>query len=146
MDRSEFLIRLKKKGIDPQIVSFDSSTKDGCNIRKNRLGWEVFMRERGKEYDNIGFPSESDALQYLYDELVKYTEMGRTDIDIQTSDCRAKTEVKPVQENHSGNLHKIFCRKLLTMSNERCILHPSKDSDASEPVPGAASFTKFTGV
>lgn len=71
MDRSEFLIRLKKKGIDPQIVSFDSSTKDGCNIRKNRLGWEVFMRERGKEYNNIGFLSESDALQYLYDELVK---------------------------------------------------------------------------
>ena len=69
--------------------------------------------------------------------------MGRTDIDIQTSDCRAKTEVKPVQENHSGNLHKIFCRKLLTISNERCILHASKDSDASEPVPGAASFTNL---
>ena len=69
--------------------------------------------------------------------------MGRTDIDIQTSDCRAKTEVKPVQENHSGKLHKIFCRKLLTMSNERCILHASKDSDASEPVPGAVSFTNL---
>ena len=26
--------------------------------------------------------------------------MGRTDIGIQTSDCRAKTEVKPVQESY----------------------------------------------
>ena len=42
-----------------------------------------------------------------------------------------------------GKLHKIFCKKLLTMSNERCILHASKDSDASEPVPGALSFTNL---
>lgn len=42
-----------------------------------------------------------------------------------------------------GKLHKIFCKKLLTMSNERCILHASKDSDASEPVPGKVSFTNL---
>ena len=41
------------------------------------------------------------------------------------------------------NLHKNFCKKLLTMSNERCILHASKDSDASGPVPGAVSFTNL---
>ena len=34
-------------------------------------------------------------------------------------------------------------KKLLTMSNERCILHALKDSDASEPVPGAVSFTNL---
>ena len=41
------------------------------------------------------------------------------------------------------NLHKNFCKKLLTMSNKRCILHASKDSDASGPVPGAVSFTNL---
>ena len=29
----------------------------------------TFDRERGKESDYMGFPSESDALQYLFDQL-----------------------------------------------------------------------------
>ena len=70
MNKNEFIARLKEKGIPPEIVSFDSSTNDGHNIRKNKLGWETFTRERGKEYDCIGFPSESDALQHMFDELV----------------------------------------------------------------------------
>ena len=70
MNRNEFLVRLKEKGIPPDIVSFDSSTSEGYNIRKNRLQWETFIRERGMEYDCMVFPSESDALQHMFDELV----------------------------------------------------------------------------
>lgn len=69
MDRNEFVIRLEENGIPPEIVSFDSSTNDGYNIRKNKLRWEAFTRERGVEYNCIGFPSESDALQHMFDEL-----------------------------------------------------------------------------
>ena len=70
MNRNEFIARLKENGIPPEIVSFDSSTNDGYNIRKNKLRWETFTRERGKEYNCIGFPSESDALQHVFNELV----------------------------------------------------------------------------
>ena len=70
MNRNEFIARLKENGISPEIVSFDSSTNDGYNIRKNKLHWETLIRERGKEYDCTGFPSESDALQHMFDELV----------------------------------------------------------------------------
>ena len=70
MNRNEFITRLKENGISPEIVSFDSSMDDGYNIRKNKLHWKTFIRERGKEYDCIGFPSESDALQHMLDELV----------------------------------------------------------------------------
>ena len=70
MNRNEFITRLKESGIPQKIVSFDSSMNDGYNIRKNKLRWETFTRERGKEYDCIGFPSESDALQHMFDELV----------------------------------------------------------------------------
>ena len=45
MDRNEFIARLKENGIPPEIVSFDSSTNDGYNIRKNKLRWETFIRE-----------------------------------------------------------------------------------------------------
>ena len=34
------------------------------------LKWITFTRERGKEYHCIGFPSESEALQHMFDELV----------------------------------------------------------------------------
>ena len=70
MNKNEFIVRLQENGIPPEIVSFDSSTNDGYTIRKNKLRWETFTRERGKEYDCIGFSSESDALQHMLDELV----------------------------------------------------------------------------
>lgn len=70
MNKNEFIARLKENGIPQGIVSFDSSTNDGYNIRKNKLRWETFTRERGKEYNCIGFPSESDALQHMLDELI----------------------------------------------------------------------------
>ena len=70
MNRNEFIARLKENGISPEIVSFDSSTKEGYHVRKNELRWETFTRQRGKEYDCIGFPSQSEALQHMLDELV----------------------------------------------------------------------------
>lgn len=70
MNRKEFIAGLKENGIPLEIVSFDSSINDGYNIRKNKLRWETFTRERGKEYNCIGFPSESDALQHVFNELV----------------------------------------------------------------------------
>ncbi len=70
MDRAEFGDQLKKNGISPEIVSFNNSVNEGYNIRKNRLCWETFVRERGVEYDCMGFPSESDALQYMLNQLV----------------------------------------------------------------------------
>lgn len=71
MNKNDFCTSLKQKGIDPEIVSFDDSLSDGYNVRKNHFRFEVFVRERGTEYDCVGFSSESDALQYLFDELIK---------------------------------------------------------------------------
>lgn len=70
MDRTEFVRQLKEHGIDPNIVTFEDNVADGYGIRKNRFRWEVFLRERGAEYNCVGFPSESDALIYLLDRLV----------------------------------------------------------------------------
>ena len=72
MDRNDFYQLLEQKGIPQRIVSFDNSINDGFNIRKNRLNWEAFLRERGSEFDCMGFPSESDALQYLLERIVQY--------------------------------------------------------------------------
>ena len=69
MTRMEFLLLLKKHSINENIVVFDDSIKEGYCVRKNYFRWEVFFRERGNEYDCIGFPSESDAFQYLFDKL-----------------------------------------------------------------------------
>ena len=46
MNRNEFIALLKENGIPQGIVSFDSSTNDGYNIRKNKLRWETFTREK----------------------------------------------------------------------------------------------------
>ena len=69
MTRTEFLEHLKKHSIDENLVLFDDTMKEGYCVRKNGFHWEVFFRERGKEYNCVGFPSESNALQYLYDKL-----------------------------------------------------------------------------
>ncbi len=69
MTKSEFLELLKKHNINEKIFVSDDSIKDGYCVRKNHFRWEVFFRERGKEYDCVGFLSESDALQYLFDKL-----------------------------------------------------------------------------
>lgn len=72
MSRSEFFSLLREEGIDPNMVAFDSSISTGYNIRKNSSRWEAFYRIRGKEYDRIGFSSESDALQFMYQMLVSF--------------------------------------------------------------------------
>lgn len=69
MTKTEFLDLLKKHNINEKLVVFDDDVKDGYCVRKNHYRWEVFFRERGKEYDCIGFPSESNALQYLFEKL-----------------------------------------------------------------------------
>ena len=69
MTRDEFTELMKKYGINENLVVFDDAVKDGYCIRRNYLRWEVFFRERGKEYNCVGFPSESEALQYLSDKL-----------------------------------------------------------------------------
>lgn len=71
MNREKFMSLLQENGIDTNIVSFDSSVDDGYNIRKNRIRWETFVRDRGKEYNCIGFPSESDALEYMLKRLIE---------------------------------------------------------------------------
>ena len=69
MTKTEFLELLDKHNINKNIVVFDDNITDGYCVRKNYYRWEVFFRERGKEYDLLGFSSESDALQYLFDKL-----------------------------------------------------------------------------
>ena len=55
MNRNEFIARLKENGIPQGIVSFDSSTNDGYNIRKNKLRWEMFTIEKGKSMIALDF-------------------------------------------------------------------------------------------
>ena len=79
MNKTEFLQLLKENNIDESCVVFEDSIRDGYCIRKNHFRWEVFYRERGNEYNVLGFPSESDALIYLYKELCgvhKYKRMA----------------------------------------------------------------------
>lgn len=67
----EFVDLLKENKIDTSIVHFENSVVDGYYVLKNYHRWEVFYRERGKDYDCVGFPSESNALEYLLKKLVK---------------------------------------------------------------------------
>ena len=70
MTRVDFLRLLEQNHINTELLSFDLDLRDGYCVRKNRLCWEVFVKERGGEYDLMGFPSESNALQYLFNELL----------------------------------------------------------------------------
>ena len=67
----EFVDLLKENKIDTGIVRFESSVADGYYVLKNYHRWEVFYRERGKDYNCVGFPLESDALEYLLNKLLK---------------------------------------------------------------------------
>lgn len=69
MTKTDFLELLIKNNIDADIVVFDDPIREGYCVRRNHFRWEVFFRERGKEYDCIGFPSESDAMEYLFEKL-----------------------------------------------------------------------------
>ena len=71
MTKIEFLNMLMDNHISSGIVHFENSVADGYYVLKNYHRWEVFYRERGKDYDCVGFPSESDALEYLLGKLIK---------------------------------------------------------------------------
>lgn len=71
MTKAEFLDSLKNKGVSTDSICFENSVADGYYVIKNYHRYEVFFRERGKDYDCLGFPSESDALEYLLEKLVK---------------------------------------------------------------------------
>ena len=71
MTRIEFLELCKSKNISTNLIHFENSVADGYYVLKNYHRCEVFYRERGKDYDCVGFPSESDALEYLLKKLVK---------------------------------------------------------------------------
>jgi len=62
---------LKSNNISTAIIHFENSVVDGYYVLKNYHRWEVFFRERGKDYDCVGFPSESDALLYLSERLIR---------------------------------------------------------------------------
>jgi hypothetical protein len=71
MTHNEFITLLNENNINSNIVHFENSVADGYYVLKNYHRWEVFYRERSKDYDCVGFPSESDALEYLLKKLVK---------------------------------------------------------------------------
>lgn len=71
MDRDSFNDELRRMNIEPTILIPESSTMDGFVLRKNHFRWEVFYRERGHEYEVLGFPSESDALDYLLEKITR---------------------------------------------------------------------------
>ena len=71
MTRTEFLELCESKNISTDLIHFENSVADGYYVLKNYHRWEVFYRERGKDYDCVGFPSESDALIYLADKLMR---------------------------------------------------------------------------
>ena len=69
MTKSGFVNLLNSNNISLTLVHFENSVADGYYVLKNYHRWEVFYRERGKDYDCIGFSSESDALEYLLNKL-----------------------------------------------------------------------------
>ena len=71
MTKTEFLELCESKNISTNLIHFENSVADGYYVLKNHHRWEVFYRERGKDYDCVGFPSESDALIYLADKLMR---------------------------------------------------------------------------
>ena len=69
MTKEEFLSELAKNNIEVKVHFGDSALLDGFCVRKNHFRYETLYRERGKEYDVIGHPSESDALIFLWNRI-----------------------------------------------------------------------------
>ena len=68
------LEKLAGNGISPKNVCFDDEiTDDVFCVRNNYNTFEVFYRERGKEYHMQRFSTLSQALEYLYDAIIKIT-------------------------------------------------------------------------
>ena len=71
MTRTEFFKLCKSNNVSTNLIHFENSVADGYYVLKNYHRFEVFYRERGKDYDRVGFPSESNALEYLLEKLIK---------------------------------------------------------------------------
>lgn len=71
MTKIEFLELCEINNTPTNLIHFENSVTDGYYVLKNYHRWEVFYRERGKDYDCVGFPSENDALLYLADKLIR---------------------------------------------------------------------------
>ena len=69
MTREEFFTLLEQNKRSSADVHFETSAADGWYVLRNYHRWEVFFRERGTEYECMGFPSESNALQYVLKKL-----------------------------------------------------------------------------
>lgn len=74
MNKQEFLIKLSENDISLDNICFNDGVKDDvfC-VRENYNRFEVFYRERGKEYDAKSFLTLSEALEYLLDKILKMT-------------------------------------------------------------------------
>ena len=71
MTKSEFRNRLKQEGIPESVVDIDNKRiEDMHSLRFDGLRWLTFRRERGQEYEVMGYPSESDALDALFQRLL----------------------------------------------------------------------------
>ena len=71
MTKEEFLSALARNNIEVKVHFGDSAMLDGFCVRKKHFRYETLYRERGKEYDVIGHPSESDALIFLWNRINK---------------------------------------------------------------------------
>lgn len=71
MNRDEFFTLLDQHNIDRSIVTFDSFVAEGYCLRKNHFRWETLYRERDMEYELMGFPNESNALESLLARLIQ---------------------------------------------------------------------------
>ncbi len=70
MDKSDFLMRLKQEGISENLVDIDNKMiEDRYSLRYDGVRWLTFRRERGQEYEVMGYPSENDALDALFQRL-----------------------------------------------------------------------------
>ncbi|MBE6639728.1 MAG: hypothetical protein E7616_09830 [Ruminococcaceae bacterium] len=70
MTKTEFLELCRNSNISTKTIHFENAVADGYYVLKNYHRWEVFFRERGTDCECMGFPSESDALNYLADKLI----------------------------------------------------------------------------
>lgn len=71
MNKSDFLMRLKQEGISKNLVDIDNKMiEDRYSLRYDGLRWLIFRRERGQEYEVMGYPSENDALEALFQWLL----------------------------------------------------------------------------
>ncbi len=71
MTKNEFCNRLKQEGIPESVVDIDNKKiEDMHSLRFDGLRWLTFRRERGQEYEVMGYPSESDALDALFQRLL----------------------------------------------------------------------------